>query len=437
MANLDDIDNTRDDDAPRISRLNKVPVFLAIGIGVIFFAVVVYGLSTRGIGQRDQDIADEGGRPASDFADQLKSGVSDGVIEPPAPPAPVQQAQPVVQPPQEQQKAYTNPFQDTPQQKVDRPVQLEPEVDWRAKMEREFEQQELEERHRQRMKRIQSVDAALDSPLNVELDRGNGQAGQQTVGNGIQAAQGFGGNRSAADLYSAAMQAANGQGTGDLNMQSNKEEFFGKDIADAGYLPNRVLPQQSPFELKRGSVIPATLITGINSDLPGRITAQVRQNVYDSATGHRLLIPQGTKLFGRYDSKVSFGQSRVLVVWTDVIFPNGATLQIGSMAGVDGEGYGGFKDKVNNHYFKTFGSAVLLALIGTGIDVAIPNDSTLTNQTTAADSARQNFAEVFGRVAEKTIEKNLDVQPTIEIRPGYNFNILVDQDIIFPGIYQG
>ncbi|QFT01969.1 Type IV secretion system protein PtlG (plasmid) [Labrenzia sp. THAF191b] len=187
--------------------------------------------------------------------------------------------------------------------------------------------------------------------------------------------------------------------------------------------------------MKRGSVIPATLITGINSDLPGRITGQVRQNVYDSATGHLLLIPQGTKLFGRYDSDVSFGQKRVLVVWTDIIFPNGATLQIGSMGGVDGEGYGGFKDKVNNHYLRTFGSAALLAIIGTGIDMAVPESSTLSTQDTASDAARRNFAEVFGRVVERTINKNLDVQPTLQIRPGYNFNILVDQDIIFPGSY--
>jgi type IV secretion system protein TrbI len=121
-------------------------------------------------------------------------------------------------------------------------------------------------------------------------------------------------NPSGTDLYSAALQAVKaGQGDADPNGQSNKIEFLNKDLGDAGYLPKQVVAQQSPYELKRGSVIPSTLITGINSDLPGRITAQVRPNVYDSATGHYLLIPQGTKLFGRYDSKVSFGQSRVLV----------------------------------------------------------------------------------------------------------------------------
>nr|UVY99622.1 conjugal transfer protein TrbI [Agrobacterium fabrum] len=195
-------------------------------------------------------------------------------------------------------------------------------------------------------------------------------------------------------------------------------------------------PQQSPFELKRGSVIPATLITGINSDLPGRITAQVSQNVFDSATGHRLLVPQGTKLFGRYDSKVSFGQSRVLVVWTDIIFPNGSTLQIGGMSGTDAQGYSGFRDKIDRKWLQTFGSAVLVAVIGTGIDMAVPESSTLATQDTASDAARRNFAETFGRVADRTIQRNMDVQPTLEIRPGYKFNVLVDQDIVFPGAFK-
>lgn len=153
---------------------------------------------------------------------------------------------------------------------------------------------------------------------------------------------------------------------------------------------------------------------------------------------HYTLVPQGTKLLGRYDSKVSFGQNRgVLVVWTDIIFPNGSTLQIGGMAGTDAEGYGGFNDKVDNHYLRTFGSAALVALIGTGIDMSMPESSTLATQDTASDAARRNFAETFGRVAEQTISKNLNVQPTIKIRPGYRFNVLVDQDIIFPGNYRG
>ncbi|MAA99231.1 MAG: hypothetical protein CMN87_05605 [Stappia sp.] len=114
------------------------------------------------------------------------------------------------------------------------------------------------------------------------------------------------------------------------------------------------------------------------------------------------------------------------------------TSQRKSTAGTDAEGYGGFNDQVDNHYLKTFGSAILLAVIGAGIDMAVPqNTNPFNNGNSAEDAARRNFAETFGRVAERTINKNLEVQPTLEIRPGYKFNVLVDQDIIFPGIYRG
>jgi type IV secretion system protein VirB10 len=148
------------------------------------------------------------------------------------------------------------------------------------------------------------------------------------------------------------MQAGLSGQNGDPNMQSAKDSFFNQDIKDLGYLPNKVVPQLSRYELKRGSVIPATLITGISSDLPGRITAQTSQNVYDSAPGHQLLVPQGAKLFGRYDHKISFGQSRVLVVWTDIIFPNGSTLQLGGMAGPTLKAMAAFGTKSTGITFK-------------------------------------------------------------------------------------
>ena len=113
-----------------------------------------------------------------------------------------------------------------------------------------------------------------------------------------------------------------------------------------------------------------------------------------------------------------------MVVWTDLIFPNGSTLQIGGMAGTDAEGYSGFNDKVDRHLWRTFGSAALIALIGTGIDMSVPQSSTLATQETASDAARRNFAETFGRAAEQTISKNLNVQPTIQIRPGYKLSLI-------------
>lgn len=419
-----------------IKRINRLPIIVVIVLIIAFLGVIFYGLTTRGLDfGKDTGPETSSGNPASTFADQIKRGVTDGIIGEP-------QQQTTFQPTpvdtkQDEEKAE-NPFTRQPGERPEqqRGQELESEEVWRARLEREQREQYLRERHRQRMARLQANDAAYDAPLAIDRSKLEARADETTSAEMTTNSPSSTIAGANSDLYAAALRAGLGGQNVDPNGQSSKEQFFNADLKDLGYLPNRVVPQQSPFELKRGSVIPATLISGINSDLPGRITAQVSQNVYDSATGHRLLIPQGAKLFGRYDSKVSFGQSRVLVVWTDIIFPNGSTLQIGGMAGTDAQGYGGFHDKVNNHYWRTFGSAALIALIGTGIDASLPENSTLATQETASDAARRNFAESFGRVAEQTISRNLNVQPTLEIRPGYKFNALVDQDIIFLGTYR-
>jgi len=424
--------SSQTDDQNGMRRLNRLPIIVAIVIIVLFIGVVVIGLSWRGMPfNRSTDLDSASNTPAKTFGDQLKRGITDGIIGEPEErenfqPTPVIQEQKVErEKPAEEQRRI---------ERDDRRTRLEPDEEWKARLKREQDEQYIREAQRQRMARLQARATALDSPLKVDvsdIERDNAKSTTTDRQTSTDATS------SASDLYATAMKSGLMGQNVDPNAQSSKEGFFNQDIKDLGYLPNKVVPQMSAFELKRGSVIPATLITGLNSDLPGRITAQVSQNVYDSATGYRLLIPQGAKLFGRYDSKVSFGQERVLVVWTDLIFPNGSTLQIGGMAGTDAEGYGGFKDKVDRHLWRTFGSAALVALIGTGIDMSMPESSTLATQDTASDAARRNFAEVFGRAAEQTISKNLDVQPTIRIRPGYKFNVLVDQDIIFPSIYRG
>jgi type IV secretion system protein VirB10 len=410
-------------------RLNRLPIIIAITIIVLFFGVVIIGLSWRGLSfNRNNDLDSASGTPATNFGDQLKKGVTDGIIGEPDG-REILQPTPVVVQKQEKQE----PAIEQKEVREARQSRLEPEEEWKARLKREQDEQYIREAQRQRMARLQARATAFDSPLKVDVSE---IAEKPDVADDRSQRGNVTGN-SASDLYATAMKSGLLGQSVDPNGQAAKEDFFNQDIKDLGYLPNRVVPQLSPYELKRGSVIPATLITGLNSDLPGRITAQVSQNVYDSATGYRLLVPQGAKLFGRYDSKVSFGQERVLVVWTDLIFPNGSTLQIGGMAGTDAEGYGGFQDKVDRHLLRTFGSAALVALIGTGIDMSVPQSSTLATQDTASDAARRNFADSFGRVAEQTISKNLNVQPTIQIRPGYKFNVLVDQDIIFPSAYPG
>lgn len=418
------------DDQKGMRRLNRLPIIIAIVIIALFVGVVVIGLSWRGLPfNRGNDIDSASNSPATNFGDQLKRGVTDGIIG-----EPVEREEFQPTPAVEQKVEKETPVVDRrPTEREERRPRLESEEEWKARLKREQDEQYIREAQRQRMARLQARATALDSPLKVDISDVEKAANNSTDA-GRQTTTATASN--ASDLYAAAMKSGLMGQNVDPNAQTSKEDFFNQDIKDLGYLPNKVVPQMSPYELKRGSVIPATLITGLNSDLPGRITAQVSQNVYDSATGYRLLIPQGSKLFGRYDSKVSFGQERVLVVWTDLIFPNGSTLQIGGMAGTDAEGYGGFKDKVDRHLWRTWGSAALVALIGTGIDMSMPESSTLATQDTASDAARRNFAESFGRVAEQTISKNLNVQPTIQIRPGYKFNVLVDQDIIFPSAYR-
>lgn len=419
-----------------IRRVNRLPLVVGIVGAVVVLAIVFFGLMNRGLLFRgDPGPETSSGNPASTFADQIKRGVSDGII---GEPQQTQTFQPT--PTETTEESATNPFTPQPEKQEEVRSTLEPEEVWKARLEREQREQYLRERHRQQMARLQANNAAYDAPLAIDRGKLESRAGEGTATSGrngasVTAAGSTAGG--ASDLYAAALRAGLGGQNIDPNGQKAKEDFFNSDLTKLGYLPNRVVPQLSPYELKRGSVIPATLITGINSDLPGRITAQVSQNVFDSATGHRLLIPQGTKLLGRYDSKVSFGQSRVLVVWTDIIFPNGSTLQIGGMAGTDAQGYSGFNDKVDRKWLQTFGSAILIALIGAGTDMAIPQDrNAFGSANTTEDAARRNFAETFGRMADRTIQRNMDVQPTLEIRPGYKFNILVDQDIIFPGLYR-
>jgi type IV secretion system protein TrbI len=417
------------EDQGGMRRLNRLPIIIAIVVLLLFIGIVVAGLSWRGLSLHRLAGEGEGATdPATSFGEQLKRGISDGIIgDPqeleafqPVPPAPAHREDETRPPPTEEVVAGA-------------PRQVPGEAagtDWKERLQREGEEQYLRERNRQRMARLQAQATALDSPLKVDVAEVSRDS--PAPGDDRQAASGGPG---ASDLASAIRSARLGQDS-EPNGQAGKEDFFNRDIKELGYLQSPVVPQMSAFELKRGSIIPATMITGINSDLPGRISAQISQNVYDSATGRHLLIPQGAKLFGRYDSKVSFGQERVLVVWTDLILPNGSTLQLAGMSGSDAEGYGGFADKVDRHLWRTFGSAALIALIGTGIDASLPESSTLATQDSASDAARRNFAETFGRAAEQTISKNLNVQPTIRVRPGYRFNVLVDQDIVFQSAYR-
>jgi type IV secretion system protein VirB10 len=216
-----------------------------------------------------------------------------------------------------------------------------------------------------------------------------------------------------------------------LSGQQMNQAFADGQGADViGYLPHTRETAKFTTELRVGTIIPATLISGINSDLPGSILAQVDQNVYDSATGRHLLIPQGAQLYGLYNSSVSFGQDRVQTAWRRLNYPDGSKLELGKMAGMDVQGYSGHSDQVDNHYWATFGNALLLGLISGSVQSGV-SDNNSDNRSTG-ESIADGVTQQFAQTGSSLIQKNLDVQPTIKIRPGMKFNIMINQDIALP-----
>jgi len=226
----------------------------------------------------------------------------------------------------------------------------------------------------------------------------------------------------------------------DPSADKDKEAFFTR----AGRDENWILPHSrmagQPLEIKTGAVIPAVMVTGINSDLPGNIIAQVSQNVWDTANGRQLLIPQGSKLFGVYDSRVVYGQERVLVAWNRVIFPDGSAFTLGAMPGNDMSGYAGYTDEVNNHYVRIFGSAILMSLISGGaaytMDTLSGNSANSLNSTpTMQQEMASALAAQLGQTTTQLLQRNLNIKPTLEIRPGYQFNVIVTKDLVFQKPY--
>ena len=206
--------------------------------------------------------------------------------------------------------------------------------------------------------------------------------------------------------------------------------------SDRWRLDSQLQAPRSPYELRAGFVIPATLISGINSDLPGQIVAQVSQDVYDTATGKFKLVPQGSRLIGAYSSNVAYGQSRVLVAWQRIVFPDGKALDLGSMPGADGAGYAGFKDEVNNHYVRIFGSALLMS--GVVASVAYSQNRNQSNPQaapTAGSALSEALGQQLGQATAQMIAKNLNIAPTLEIRPGFRFNVIVVKDLTFSKPY--
>lgn len=281
--------------------------------------------------------------------------------------------------------------------------------------------------HAERLNRIREVEEAAKAPVVFKQSghpapRTNGDVSPST------AALGQTDRRINSDV---AMNAADGSQparSGTTSHQDRKQAFIERTADPATLSTNRLQLPASPYQVMAGTIIPAALLTGINSDLPGQVIASVTESVYDTATGRHLLIPQGSRLMGRYDSQVAFGQRRVLLVWTRLIMPDTSSIALDRLPGVDPAGYAGLEDGLDWHWDRILVGGLLSTLLGVGAELAAPQRSGAEGQVVIA--ARRSVQDTVNEVGKEIIKRNLDVQPTLTIRPGFLLRIVVSKDMV-------
>jgi len=211
----------------------------------------------------------------------------------------------------------------------------------------------------------------------------------------------------------------------DQNAQQRKLDFVGANPPQGGiYNAHALVAPVSPHQVMAGSVIAASLITGLDSDLPGMVVAQVTEPVFDTVTGRTVLIPQGSRLIGSYDSVVAFGQSRALLVWQRIILPDGSSVQIDNLPATDAAGYAGLSDKVDFHSWQLLKGVALSTLLGVGTQLSIGGDSDLVR------AIRESTQQSASQAGQQIVTKQLNVQPTIRVRPGWPLRVIVHKDLV-------
>jgi type IV secretion system protein TrbI len=216
------------------------------------------------------------------------------------------------------------------------------------------------------------------------------------------------------------------------NMQDRKTAFLNAATDKRTVSPARLEAKVSPHVVQAGTVIPAALITGIRSDLPGQITAAVTEAVYDSPTGKYLLVPQGAKLIGQYDSSVAFGQSRILLVWTRIIMPDGTSIVLERQPGADTGGYAGLEDEVDNHWGMLFKAAVLSTMLSVGAEAG-----TSQNENNLVQAIRSGASNSISQTGQQIVQRQLNIQPTLTIRPGFPVRVIVTRDLVLAPYRKG
>ena len=209
------------------------------------------------------------------------------------------------------------------------------------------------------------------------------------------------------------------------NGQDRKLAFVNAPVDRRTTSPDRLVRPASAYVVQAGAVIPAALITGIRSDLPGQVTAQVTEAVYDSLTGRSLLIPQGARLVGLYDSQIAFGQKRILLVWTRLIMPNGRSIVLERQPGADASGYVGLEDEVDNHWGELFKAALLSTLLGVGTQLGSSG-----TEDDIVRALRRGGSDSFNQTGQQVVRRNLNIQPTLMVRPGFLVRVIVNRDLV-------
>ncbi|MBU0455780.1 MAG: hypothetical protein KKA99_03265 [Gammaproteobacteria bacterium] len=249
-------------------------------------------------------------------------------------------------------------------------------------------------------------------------------------------------NKNAASSNSGSSSASNGSGGAGAagketsyeqqNMQSQKISFLKPSDEDEGiYDEHRLVKPASPYEVQAGTIIPTALITGVNSSLPGSVVAQVQHDIYDSVSGRYLLIPKGSKILGKYDSKVAYGQERILLAFDRIIRPDGSSIQLTKFQGIDMAGQAGVQGDVNNHWSRILGAATISTLLSFGAGAASDN---MGNNNTYYRSSEQNAAlgaaQNVSSIGQDLTGRAINIQPTIQLPPGYPFNVVVKKDMV-------
>ena len=391
-----------------VARMSRWPMYAVLLVGLLLLCVLVYSVNFAHNQEEEQAAT-----PKVDIKEEerpLLMGEGRGLAL--APPT-------------------GSPALATPEPKATGSAKREPLIV--VQQQREQPDQYRQELENLRRMKAQAQITALSAPLGVKkASDSSGQSGQQTViahdDPRRESAVNLGG-----DLPSL---RENGY---DPAADKDKEAFFSRAERDSSWILPHTRTAGQPLELKTGTVIPSVMVTGINSDLPGNIIAQVSQNVFDTATGRNLLVPQGAKLFGVYDSRVIYGQERVLVAWNRLVFPDGSAVTLGAMPGSDMAGNAGYTDKVNNHYLRIFGSAILMSMITGSMSYSmdsLDNSGGDSDNPTLQNEMGAALASQLGQATLQLLQKNLNIKPTLEIRPGYQFNVIVTKDLVFEQPYR-